>query len=87
MYPENEGFGEIKLNDVIEVVGFFDKRIIEVDDMDLESPLMQEKYCIHVVQYKLFPNVALYNIETGKIDLFDFINTILIIMLLIHLCY
>ncbi|VVC32241.1 Mini-chromosome maintenance complex-binding protein [Cinara cedri] len=64
VYPESVESCELKLNEIVEVVGFLNRRTIEEDNEDIESLPAKETYCIHTVHYKLFPNLTLNNIKT-----------------------
>lgn len=60
MYPEDVvNSNELKVNNIIDIIGFLDRRIVQGDNDDLEeqSPISKEMHCIHTVQFKLFPNL------------------------------
>lgn len=62
----NEG---LKVNSIIEIVGFIDVHSTEGDITDV-------KPCIHAVQLKLIPNIFENSKETSKFDLCIFVLNI-----------
>lgn len=46
---------ELKVNSVLEVVGFLDQRSIQGDndDLDEQSSIVKETLCIHTIQFKI----------------------------------
>lgn len=74
MYPEDMVIDtdDLKLNSIIDVVGFLDRRPIYEDDEDLddELSLVEETYCIHTVKYKFCPNLITENEEMRKLTFF-----------------
>ncbi|KAL4090033.1 hypothetical protein QTP88_024940 [Uroleucon formosanum] len=68
VYPEDININELKLNQIVEVVGFLDRRTIQEDNGDLEgqSSIAKETHCIHAVQLKLLKNLIPDNEETYK---------------------
>lgn len=56
------------MNNIIDIVGFLDKRTIQGDNEDLEeeSSKVIETYCIHTVQFKLLPNLIPIDEEMRK---------------------
>lgn len=66
---------ELKLNSIIEVVGFLDRRTLQGDNEELDehSSLVKETYCIHTVQFKLFPNLVTDNEEMRKLKFVCFL--------------
>lgn len=60
VYPEDLESSELKVNNIIEVVGFLDQRSINDVDEDQEGQ-SKERQCIHTVQLKFCPD--LYSIS------------------------
>lgn len=56
------------MNNIIEIVGFLDRRIVQGDNDDQEeqSQISKEIHCIHTVQYKFFPNLFEENKEISR---------------------
>lgn len=64
------------MNSIIDVVGFFDQRIIQNDNEEMgetSTSTAKEIYCIHTVQIKLLSNLIPSNEEMSKLNLmFEF---------------
>uniref|UniRef100_A0A2S2P4D9 Mini-chromosome maintenance complex-binding protein n=1 Tax=Schizaphis graminum TaxID=13262 RepID=A0A2S2P4D9_SCHGA len=55
VYPEDVDTNELKVNQIVEVVGFLDRRTIQEDNENIQeqSSIAKETHCIHAVQLKL----------------------------------
>lgn len=77
IYPEDEEFtNELKLNNIIEVVGFIDGYTIDIDNTEFADSMITDPnpdvpvLCIHTVQFKLFPDLYEKSIEMSELNLF-----------------
>ncbi|CAI6363991.1 unnamed protein product [Macrosiphum euphorbiae] len=61
VYPEDINTNELKLNQIVEVVGFLDRRTIQEDNL-----IAKETQGIHAVQLKQLKNLIPYNEEMYK---------------------
>lgn len=66
------------MNNVIDIVGFLDRRTIQGDNDDIEgqSSNVIEQHCIHTVQFKLLPNLIPDSKEMSKLILYIYILSI-----------
>lgn len=82
VYPEDIDTTEFKLNQIVEVVGFLDRRTIQEDNGDLEeqSSIAKETQCIHAVQLKLLKNLIPDNEEICKLKVLSLCLTYEIVM-------
>ncbi|XP_025208008.1 mini-chromosome maintenance complex-binding protein [Melanaphis sacchari] len=68
VYPEDIDTNELKVNQIVEVVGFLDRRTVQEDDGNLQeqSSIVKETYCIHAVQLKLLKSIISDNEEMNN---------------------
>lgn len=75
IYPEDEeSTSELKLNNIIEVIGFIDRYSIDntesADSMITDTDPNISVLSIHTVQFKLFPDLYKKSDEISKLYLF-----------------
>ncbi|XP_050431820.1 mini-chromosome maintenance complex-binding protein [Adelges cooleyi] len=60
IYPEDVDSNELKLNRVVDVIGFYDHQYVNTDDESQEQPLdVKASYCVHAIHIKFQPDPVL----------------------------
>ncbi|XP_027852654.2 mini-chromosome maintenance complex-binding protein [Aphis gossypii] len=69
VYPEDFDTNDLKVNQIVEVVGFLDRRTIQEDNENLheQSSIAKETHCIHAVQLKLLKTLISENEESKNL--------------------
>lgn len=77
IYPEDvESTNELKVNNIVEVVGFIDGYTIDIDSTESADSMITDHnsdvpvLCIHTVQLQLFPDLYEKSIEMSELNLF-----------------
>jgi len=70
VYPEDIDTIELKLNQIVEVVGFLDRRTIQgyKETLQGQVSVTTETHCIHAVQLKLLKKLIPVHEETSKLN-------------------